>query len=79
VRPTSVFCNGWNDAFALRLASNLGKLHWKHIKCSKQLLVTVLKEEHRLLSGFLNSNMGKIWFKIVSIQVSTPHVAQMKM
>jgi hypothetical protein len=34
------------------------------MKCSKQLSVTMTWGEHRLLSGFLDSNEGKIWLKI---------------
>lgn len=36
------------------------------------------QEEHRLLSSFLNSNMGKHQLKIVSIWVIPPQVTHMK-
>jgi hypothetical protein len=35
--------------------------------------------EYRLMSGFLNSNMEKLWLKIVSIQVIPPQVTETKM
>jgi hypothetical protein len=35
-------------------------------------------EEHRLLSGFLNSKVGKLRLRIVSIQVIPVQVAQTK-
>jgi hypothetical protein len=63
------FSNGWNDALALSSAAYLGKLHQKCIKYSKQLLVTMTREEQRLLSDILDSNVGKIRLKIVSVQV----------
>jgi hypothetical protein len=55
----------------------VGKLHQKLMKCSEQLLVAMPREEHGLLSGFLDSNVGKLQLKIVSvIRLST--VAQTK-
>jgi hypothetical protein len=54
----------------LSFASDLGKLHQECIKCSRQLSMTVPWEEHRLLNGFLNSNVGKFQMKIVSIQIA---------
>jgi hypothetical protein len=36
------------------------------------------REVHRLLSGFLHSDMGKLRLKIVSVQVVPLQVAQMK-
>jgi hypothetical protein len=44
-----------------------GTIHQKHMKCWKQLLVTVFVGEHRLLIGFLNSNLTKLKLKIMSI------------
>jgi hypothetical protein len=35
------------NIFALRFTSNSAKLHQKHIKCSKQLSVTMLWGENR--------------------------------
>jgi hypothetical protein len=48
------------------------------MKYSKQLLVTMPREEHSLLNNFLYLNIGKHQFKIVSIQVVPPEVAQTK-
>jgi hypothetical protein len=48
------------------------------MKCSKELSITITWREHRLLSGFLDSNVGKLRLKIVSVQVVPPQVAQMK-
>lgn len=72
------FSNGWNDKCVLSFASHSGKLHWKCMKCSKHISVTMTREEHRLLSGFFDSNVGKLWLKIVSIQVMPSQVAQRK-
>jgi hypothetical protein len=57
----------------------LGKIALECIKCSKELLVTILWGVHKILSGFLDSNVGKIQLKIVSIQDIPPQVAQTKM
>jgi hypothetical protein len=39
------------------------------MKCSGQLLLTTWWEEHTLLSGISNKNVGKLQLKIVSVQV----------
>jgi hypothetical protein len=72
------FYNGWKNAFASSFASNSGKLHWKCRKCSKQLLVTMPMEEYGYLSGSLNSNVGKLQLKIVSVQVVPPYITHTK-
>jgi len=41
-------------------ASGLGKLYWK---CMKHL------EKHRPVIVFIDSNVAKLWLKIVSVQV----------
>jgi hypothetical protein len=43
----------------LSVASSLGRLHWKCMKCSKQLLVTAAWGKH-ISVVFLNSDMGKL-------------------
>jgi hypothetical protein len=48
------------------------------MKWSKQLLVTMPREEHRLLSGFLDSDMVKLWLKIVNIQVGLQRLHRLK-
>lgn len=54
------FYNG--STSALSCPSKLRRLHHKRVKCSNHLLVTISWEEHRLLSGFLNTNMGNfVW------------------
>jgi hypothetical protein len=35
----------------------------------KQLTVIVLKGDEGLLGSFLNSNLGKLWLKVASVQV----------
>jgi hypothetical protein len=41
--------------------------------------VTIPWEEHRLVRGFLVSNMWKIHVKVVSVHMVPPQAAQMKM
>jgi len=43
---------------ALHSVSDSGKLLLKHIKCSKQLSVTLPWREHGLLNGFVDLNMA---------------------
>jgi hypothetical protein len=50
-------------------ASGLGKLYWKCMKHLEQLALLLPWEEHRHLIVFLDSNMAKLWLKIVSLQV----------
>ena len=66
-----------NTAFALCVAQNSRKLHQKCTKCSKQLLITLAQEDHRFLSGFLNSNIGYFWLK--TVYINPPHVTKTKM
>jgi hypothetical protein len=44
------------------------------MKSSKQLLVTMPWGEHILLSDFLDSNVRKLWSKLVNIQALPPQV-----
>jgi hypothetical protein len=62
----------------MNFSSDSGKLYQKCLKCSEQLLVPVPWGEHRLLNGFVNSNMWKYQLKIVCIQVVPPQVTQTK-
>jgi hypothetical protein len=50
-------------------ASGLGKLYWKCVKHLEQLALLLPWEENRPLIVFLDSNMAKLWLKIVSVQV----------
>jgi len=34
----------------------------------------VSREEHTLLRGFLGSNKGRVWLKMVSVQVVPPQI-----
>jgi hypothetical protein len=52
----------------LSFAANSGKEHQKCMKCSKQLLLTMPWREHRLVMGFLFSNMVELWFKVVNFR-----------
>jgi hypothetical protein len=44
------------------------------MKCSKQLSVEMPWGKHTLLNGFLDSNMGKLKLKTVSIQYISSQV-----
>jgi hypothetical protein len=48
------------------------------MKCSKQLSVTMYLGEHRCLSGYCDTRMGKLKLKIVSIHVIPLQVENME-
>jgi hypothetical protein len=48
------------------------------MKCSEQLFITMPWGEHRLVMGFLFSNLVELRFKIAKDQVVSPWVAQME-
>jgi len=50
-------------------ASGLGKLYSKCMKHLEQLALLLPWEEHRPVIVFLDSNMTKLWLKVVSVQV----------
>jgi hypothetical protein len=56
--------------FCFKLRSSASKLH--------EIFKTVPWRQHTTQNGFLESNSGKLWSKIVSVQVIPPHVAQKK-
>jgi hypothetical protein len=47
-----------NNAFVLSFALHLRKIHMKQIICSKQLLVKMIREEERLLNGYVSWMLG---------------------
>lgn len=55
-----------------RLVSNSGKWHWKCMKCSKQVSVTIALEEHRLLHAFLFSikTWGNFGWRLLAFRSS---------
>jgi hypothetical protein len=48
------------------------------MKCSKQLSVIMPYGENILLTGFLNSNVGKFQLKFLSIEDVPPQITQTK-
>jgi len=48
------------------------------MKCFEQFSVIMQCREQRLLSSFLNPNMGQLWVKIASIQAIPPQSTQTK-
>jgi hypothetical protein len=48
------------------------------MKCFKQFSMIMQCREQRLLSSFLNPNMGQLWVKISSIQAVPPQGTQTK-
>jgi hypothetical protein len=52
--------------FCFKLRSSASEVH--------EIFKTVPWREHRTRNGFLESNTGKLWSKIVSVQVIPPHV-----
>jgi hypothetical protein len=52
---------------ALSFASDLVKLRWKGMNCSEELSVRMPWGEHEHMNGFLDSDMGKLWLKFVSV------------
>lgn len=55
-------------------SSNSGKLHRKNPECSKQLPVTMPREEPARLCGCIYPKLGKIGLKIESAYVAFPQV-----
>jgi hypothetical protein len=65
-------------AFALSFASD-GKTASKMHEMLKQLSVTMLWEEHRLVNAFFSSNVRKLQLKFQSVHVVPPQVADENM
>jgi len=63
-----------------RLVSNSGKWHWKCMKCSKQVSVTMVLEEHRLLYPFLLSikTWGNFCWRLLAFRSSLNRLCRWK-
>jgi hypothetical protein len=57
--------------FGFRVGKTASKMH----EMLKQLSVTMLWEEHRLVNAFFSSNVRKLQLKFQSIHVVPPQVA----
>jgi len=81
VRVRVRFANGWCE----------GTVHWHcilhqtqdtmllpHIKCSKQLSVTLLWREHGRLNGFVNLNMANFGWRLIVLRSSLHRMHRQK-